>query len=120
MVAEEKKKKKKMKKVLIVIGTRPNCIKVTQFKRIVENKYPDIDLKIVHTGQHYDHKMADVFFEQFKLQPDYFLNIEPSSPVSQMASIMVKLEEKDLIVFTRQVRHCIPTVDVHIWNPRKQ
>lgn len=77
---------------LIVIGTRPNFIKVTQFKKLVV-AYPNLDLKIVHTGQHFDEKMADVFFKQFKLQPDYFLNISPASPNAQMAEIMIKLEQ---------------------------
>ena len=81
-----------MRKILIVIGTRPNFIKVTQFKRIVEN-YPNLDVKIVHTGQHYDDKMANVFFDQFELRPDYFLNIGPGTPNTQMASIMKSLEE---------------------------
>jgi UDP-N-acetylglucosamine 2-epimerase (non-hydrolysing) len=80
------------KKVLIVIGTRPNFIKVTQFKKVVKN-YSGIDLKIVHTGQHYDDKMADVFFKQFDLIPDYFLNILPGSPNSQIAEIMMNLEK---------------------------
>src|ERR1700741_1711781 len=63
----------KIKKILVVVGTRPNFIKVTQFKKAAEqNGY---DLKIVHTGQHFDDKMADVFFKQFKLTPDYFLNL---------------------------------------------
>ena len=79
------------KNILIVIGTRPNFIKVTQFKKIAAN-FPKLDLKIVHTGQHYDDKMADVFFKQFELSPDYFLNIAQGSPNSQLAEIMLKLE----------------------------
>ena len=78
--------------VLIVIGTRPNFIKVTQFKKMASS-YSNIDLKIVHTGQHYDDKMADVFFRQFNLVPDYFLNISQNSPNSQIADIMQKLEQ---------------------------
>jgi len=78
--------------ILIVIGTRPNFIKVTQFKKLASN-YSSIDLKIVHTGQHYDDKMADVFFKQFNLIPDYFLNISQGSPNSQIAEIMQKLEQ---------------------------
>ncbi len=85
--------KKQLKNILVVVGTRPNFIKVTQFKRIVAEHYPSINLKIVHTGQHYDHKMADVFFEQFNLRPDYFLNIGQGTPIQQMAGIMTKLEE---------------------------
>ena len=81
-----------MKKILILIGTRPNFIKVTQFKRVV-SKFKNLDCKIVHTGQHYDRNMADIFFEQFDLSPDYFLNISPASPATQMGEIMINLEK---------------------------
>lgn len=81
-----------MKKILVVIGTRPNFIKVTQFRKAAA-LYPDIDLKIVHTGQHYDGKMADVFFQQFDLVPDFFLNVPPGNPEEQMAEIRVRLEK---------------------------
>lgn len=80
-----------MKKVLIVVGTRPNFIKVTQFKKKAV-EYPALDIKIVHTGQHFDEKMADVFFRQLELIPDFFLNIPSGSPNFQMAEIMIRLE----------------------------
>lgn len=79
-------------KILIVIGTRPNFIKVTQFKRLI-TEYKELDLKIVHTGQHFDEKMADIFFQQLNLIPDYFLNIPTGSPNIQMAEIMLRLEK---------------------------
>ena len=79
------------KNILIVIGTRPNFIKVTQFKK-QSLLFPNLDLKIVHTGQHYDDKMADVFFRQFNLVPDYFLNIAQASANTQISEIMIKLE----------------------------
>lgn len=82
-----------MKNIFLLIGTRPNFIKVTQFKRIAIEKYPALRITIIHTGQHYDEKMADVFFKQFQLEPDHFLNIRPASPNMQIAEIMVKLEE---------------------------
>jgi len=59
-------------KLLIVIGTRPNFIKVTRFKEVAE-KIDDFSVEIVHTGQHYDKKMSGVFFDQFNLHPDHFL-----------------------------------------------
>ena len=80
------------KNILIIIGTRPNFIKVTRFKQVAAN-YNNINLKIVHTGQHYDATMADVFFKQFNLTPDYFLNVGAGSPNFQIADIMLKLEE---------------------------
>jgi len=78
--------------ILVVVGTRPNFIKVTRFKKIAA-RYPGIELRIVHTGQHFDSNMADVFFQQFGLTPDFFLNIQPGSANAQIAEIMVKLEE---------------------------
>ena len=80
------------KRILIVVGTRPNFIKVTRFKKVAE-LYPDMEVKIVHTGQHYDYRMADVFFSQFNLIPDYFLDIPQASANTQMAEIMIKLEK---------------------------
>ena len=62
-------------KILIVVGTRPNFIKITRFKKVNEAMGNPFEIKIVHTGQHYDSKMADVFFTQFELVPDYYLNI---------------------------------------------
>ena len=82
-----------IKKILVVIGTRPNFIKVTQFKKIA-SQYKNIELKIVHTGQHFDEKMADVFFTQFNLIPDFYLNITTiASANTQIAEIMIKLEK---------------------------
>lgn len=82
-----------MKKIFILIGTRPNFIKVTQFKNVVAKLYPTISISIIHTGQHYDEKMADVFFRQFNLVPDYYLNIKPASANKQIAEILIKLED---------------------------
>ena len=80
-----------MRKVLIVVGTRPNFIKVTRFKEVAA-AYPNLDVQLVHTGQHFDARMADVFFEQFGLSPDHWLGVEPGTPNTQMAHIMLGLE----------------------------
>ena len=83
-----------MKKLLIVVGTRPNYIKITQFKNIAEQQFPnEFDIKIVHTGQHFDAAMADVFFKQLDIWPDFFLNIKPASANSQVGEIMMTLEK---------------------------
>ena len=89
-----------LKKILVVIGTRPNFIKVTQFKKIA-SQYKDIELKIVHTGQHFDEKMADVFFTQFNLTPDFYLNITTTASANtQIAEIMIRLEKLIKVDFT--------------------
>ncbi len=83
----------KEKKVLIVVGTRPNFIKITQFEKYFSN-FPHIDFKIVHTGQHFDYNMSDVFFSQLNIRkPDFFLGIPAGSPTFQMGMIMIELEK---------------------------
>lgn len=81
-----------MKKILVIVGTRPNFIKITQFKKVAE-KYSGIELKIVHTGQHYDKNMTDVFFDQFNLRPNYFLGVSAASSNKQIAEMMSRLED---------------------------
>ena len=82
------------KKVLTVVGTRPNFIKITQLKNEVNKLNGTIDLKIVHTGQHTDDKMSTIFFSQFKLdKPDFFLNIDGKTQASQLAQIILGLEQ---------------------------
>ncbi len=79
-----------LKKILVIVGTRPNFIKITQFRQVAR-EYEDIDLRIVHTGQHSDHRMAQVFFDQFDFTPDYYLDVKSNDPASQMAEIIMKL-----------------------------
>ncbi len=80
----------KKKKIYILVGTRPNFIKVTRFKDLAGD---DFDIQIIHTGQHFDANMADVFFQQLNLQPDYFLEVGGMSPTSQIGEIILRLEE---------------------------
>ena len=80
-------------KTYIIVGTRPNFIKITQFKRVAKKIAPSMQFIIIHTGQHYNHSMAEIFFNQFRLKPDYFLNIKYSSPLKQISSIQIELEK---------------------------
>lgn len=82
-----------MKRILIVVGTRPNYIKVTQFKKVAKEKFnAKFNIKIVHTGQHFDKAMADDFFKQLDIFPDFSLNIPHSSPNNQIGEIIIRLE----------------------------
>ncbi|MBD2704795.1 UDP-N-acetylglucosamine 2-epimerase (non-hydrolyzing) [Spirosoma sp. BT702] len=79
-------------KILNVVGARPNFIKIAPLHRAF-GKFPDIDSKIVHTGQHYDASMSDVFFAQLDLpKPDFYLDVVNGSQTRQMADIMLKFE----------------------------
>ncbi len=80
-------------KILNIVGARPNFMKVAPLHRAFQN-HPNIESKIVHTGQHFDAKMSDVFFEQLELpKPDYFLGIGGGSHTQQTARIMLAFEE---------------------------
>ena len=61
------------KRILVVVGTRPNFIKITQFRRVAEKYSDELELRILHTGQHYDAKMSDVFFQQFEIEKSNLL-----------------------------------------------
>lgn len=83
-----------MIKLLLIVGTRPNYIKITQFKKVAETKFKGkFNIKIVHTGQHFDKSMADVFFHQLNIWPDYFLEIPQASANTQIGEIMFRLEK---------------------------
>jgi UDP-N-acetylglucosamine 2-epimerase (non-hydrolysing) len=80
-------------KILSIVGVRPNFVKVAPLHRAFLT-YPSIESKIIHTGQHHDAVMSDVFFDQFHLpQPDHYLNVQPGSATRQTADILQKFDE---------------------------
>ncbi len=84
-----------MIKLLTIIGARPQIIKAAAISRAVKKYYPnDIDEKILHTGQHYDANMSQVFFEELGIpEPDYNLGVGSGSHGVQTAKMIVGIEE---------------------------
>lgn len=88
-------------KVIIVAGARPNFMKVAPLIRAIEklnssiaNEDNWIRYTLVHTGQHYDIRMSEVFFADLGLpQPDINLEVGSASHAVQTANIMVRFEE---------------------------
>lgn len=96
-------------KVIQVVGARPNFMKVAPLHRAIQ-KLAGWTSKIVHTGQHFDAKMSDVFFTQLELPtPDFFLGIGGGSHTEVTAKIMVafekivEAEKPDLIIVVGDV-----------------
>jgi len=80
-------------KILITGGARPNFMKIAPIIRAIK-KYDDIEFKLVHTGQHYDHQMSEVFFEEFELsKPDYYLGVGSGEHGEQTGKIMIEFEK---------------------------
>lgn len=79
-----------MKKIAVIVGARPNYMKITQFKRLC--KEYEYDFMLIHTGQHYDKQMTDVFFEQFDLHPDKMIIPKKFTPTGQIGTIILELE----------------------------
>ena len=82
--------------VLHVVGARPNFIKAAPLLRALDSK-KGIRQSLVHTGQHYDRNMSEVFFKQLGMrEPDVNLGVGSASHAQQTAQIMAELEPKRL------------------------
>ncbi len=80
-------------KILTILGARPQFIKAGSVSREIA-KHKEIEEIIVHTGQHYDTNMSDIFFEEMKIpKPHYFLGIGGKSHGAMTGQMIEKIEE---------------------------
>lgn len=80
-------------RIILVIGTRPQIIKSAPVIHEAK-KYSNIELLLVHTGQHYDYEMSKVFFNELDLpHPLINLNVGSDSHGAQTGRMMIKLEK---------------------------
>lgn len=80
-----------MKHILHVVGARPNFVKAAPVLRAIRQR--GMRQTLVHTGQHYDRNMSDVFFTQLEIpEPDFNLEVGSGSHASQTAEIMRRFE----------------------------
>jgi UDP-N-acetylglucosamine 2-epimerase (non-hydrolysing) len=79
-------------KILNVVGARPNLPKIAPLIREMQ-RHPDIDPILVHTGQHYDEKLSDIFFRQMGI-PAPHVNLEAGSGshAAQTAEVLKRIE----------------------------
>ena len=80
-------------KLIHVVGARPNFMKAAPVWSAIA-KITDFNQILVHTGQHYDKLMSDIFFKELQIPaPDYNLDIGSDTHARQTAAIMIKFEE---------------------------
>jgi len=80
-------------KIITIVGARPQIIKAAAFSRTLKENFPEIEEIIVHTGQHYDTNMSQVFFEELNIpQPTINLQVGSSSHGEQTAVMIQKIE----------------------------
>lgn len=78
-------------KVVTIVGARPQFIKCAPVSRELRKKHEEI---LVHTGQHYDYGMSDIFFEELSIpKPDYNLGIGSGNHGTQTGAMLAAIEE---------------------------
>jgi UDP-GlcNAc3NAcA epimerase len=80
-------------KLITIVGARPQFIKAAAVSREIA-KHPEIEEIIVHTGQHFDANMSDIFFEEMSIpKPDYNLDINGLGHGAMTGQMLEKIEE---------------------------
>ena len=79
-------------KILNIVGARPNLVKIAPLLREM-SKHTEIHALLVHTGQHYDERLSEVFFRQMGIrEPDVNLEVGSGSHVWQIAEVLKRIE----------------------------
>lgn len=103
--------------ILYVIGTRPNFVKTAPVIAAMRERHPEGRHVVVHTGQHYDRAMSEVFFEELGVAaPDHMLEVGSGTHAAQTAKTMERLEpvlmdeSPDLLVVPGDVNSTLAAV----------
>ncbi len=76
----------------VVVGTRPEIIKMSPVIRELEHR--GSEYSIIHTGQHYDEEVSGIFFKQLEIsEPDRFLGVGSGSQAEQTGNALIELEK---------------------------
>ena len=90
-VKKPDKKGERIMKVLTVVGARPQFIKAAAVSRKLRKEHTEL---LVHTGQHYDRNMSDIFFTELDIpRPDYNLGVGSGSHAHQTAEMLIGIED---------------------------
>lgn len=77
--------------IATVVGARPQFIKAAPVSRVLKGLFQEV---LIHTGQHYDYGMSDVFFDEMEIQkPDFHLGIGGGNHSEQTGKMLIELEK---------------------------
>lgn len=80
-----------MRKIATVVGARPQFIKLSVVSRVLRKDFGEV---LIHTGQHYDYNMSDVFFEEMDIpRPNYNLGVSGGTHGQMTGQMLIKIEE---------------------------
>jgi UDP-GlcNAc3NAcA epimerase len=78
-------------KIVTVVGARPQFIKAAAVSRVLRREHTEV---LVHTGQHYDANMSDIFFDELRIpRPDYNLGVGSGTHAHQTARMLEGIED---------------------------
>ena len=98
-------------RVCFVVGARPNFMKSAPVYRELAALDPSLELVLLHTGQHYDDAMSDVFFRELAMpRPDEFLGVGPGTHGEQTAKALIGIER---VLIDREIDLCVVAGDVN-------
>jgi len=81
-------------KIVLVVGARPNFMKSAPLMRELQQNTDFFETVLIHTGQHYDYKLSQLFFDELKMpRPDLYLGVGSGSHAEQTASLLIELEK---------------------------
>jgi UDP-N-acetylglucosamine 2-epimerase (non-hydrolysing) len=93
--------------IVYIVGARPNIVKMAPVLREMRSRAPEMRHLLVHTGQHYDRALSEVFFEEFGLgEPDRMLGVGSGTHGEQTARALERVEE--LLAEVRPVCVVVP------------
>ncbi|HNX01383.1 MAG TPA: UDP-N-acetylglucosamine 2-epimerase (non-hydrolyzing) [Candidatus Cloacimonadota bacterium] len=82
-----------MKKIHLIVGARPNFMKMAPLYKEFRKFPNEFDVKLIHTGQHYDEKMSQFFFDELQMPiPDAYLEVGSGSHGEQTARVLERYE----------------------------
>src|SRR3989338_9008341 len=85
---------KQIFKIATVLGARPQFIKAALVSQHILRAYPQLKEIVIHTGQHYDYQMSDIFFKELSIpEPDYNLRVKAASHGEQVAKMLAGIEK---------------------------